>query len=206
MEHKFILILGDKKTSSWSLRAWLVLKHTGVPFNEEIIKLGTPNTKLEILKYSPSGKVPVLQHGETLIWESLSIAEYLNELFPESKLWPMEEEARAFARSVSSEMHAGFTNLRKLMPFALNEPKKMPISTELDQEITRIEEIWQECRLKYAKSGDYLFNDFSIADAMFAPVVLRFKAYNYKPKNPLVARYCETILENSLIKEWILNS
>lgn len=202
MKNKFSLILGDKNLSSWSLRPWLILKHVGADFDEHIIKLRTTTTKSEILKYSPAGKVPILIHDNNVIWESLAIAEYLNELFPKSNLWPQDQIARAFARSISNEMHAGFMTLREMMPFCLNEAKETPSFVGLDTDINRIINIWQDCRLKYSKPGEYLFGDFTIADAMFAPVVLRFKTYNYLPVNHHARDYYNTILNDPLIQEW----
>lgn len=183
-----------------------MLKHVNVPFEEQIINLYSHNTNSEILKYSPSGKIPLLIHNKHLIWDSMSIAEYLNELFPIAQLWPHDFHARTFARSICNEMHSGFINLRNLMPFSLHDSKVAPISKPLNQDIQRIEAIWQECFHKYSEPGKYLFNTFSIADAMFAPVVLRFKTYNYKSKTPEVVDYCETIMNNPFIKEWIINS
>ncbi len=203
MENEFSIIMGDKNLSSWSLRAWLMLKQVNVEFTEHIVKLYTTETRTEILKYSPSGKVPALIHNGNVIWDSLAIGEYLNELFPEAQLWPQDRDTRAYARSISNEMHSGFVNLRKMMPFRLNESKELPISDELASDIVQIENIWLDCCSKYSGSGQYLFNKFTIADAMFAPIVLRFKTYNYIPKNPVIHDYCETILNNSFIKEWI---
>lgn len=203
MNNKFLIILGDKNISSWSLRAWLMLKQVGVQFDELIVKLGSNNTQSEILKYSPSGKVPVLIHSSNVIWESLAIAEYLNEQFPAAQLWPKESIPRSIARSISNEMHAGFMTIRKMMPFSLNQSGEMQFSVDLNIEIKRIEKILMECISKYSKPGGYLFNSFGAADAMFAPVVIRFKKYNYQSKIPEVIDYCETILNNNFIKEWI---
>ena len=201
MKNDFSLILGDKSSSSWSLRAWLMLKQLGVKFDERVIKLETEQTRAEILEYVPSGKVPALIHNENICWDSLSIAEYLNELFPTAKVWPINQSARVYARNISNEMHAGFANLRQLMPFNLNEFKSLPISLGLEQDIQRIEAIWQECRANYSNSGEYLFGEFSIADAMYAPIVLRFRSYNYKSSNPVVIDYCQTILNNQFIHQ-----
>ncbi len=206
MNTDFQLIIGDKNSSSWSLRAWLMLKHLGIEFKEITIQLCTAQTKKEILHYAPSGKVPALIHQQNICWESLSIAEYLNELFPNAKLWPKETGARIYARNISNEMHAGFNNLRQLMPFNLNQSKLLPSSPELTQDIQRIEAIWQECRERYSSSGQYLFGKFSIADAMYAPVVLRFRAYGYHSQNPAVIDYCTTILADRFIQEWLINT
>lgn len=203
MNTNFQLIIGDKNSSSWSLRAWLMLKHLGVEFKEHTIQLYTAKTKAEILHYVPSGKVPALIHQQNICWESLSIAEYLNELFPTAMLWPKDQAIRSYARNISNEMHAGFSNLRQLMPFTLNQLQPLPNSPELSQDIQRIEAIWQECRTKYSGAGQYLFGEFSIADAMYAPIVLRFKAYGYNSQNTAVMYYCATILNNQFVQEWL---
>lgn len=203
MKKAFTIILGDRNFSSWSLRSWLLLKHLGIKFEEKTIKLYTPETQAEILKYSPSGKVPVLIHNGYTVWDTLAIAEYLNEEYPDAKLWPDERFARGYARSICNEVHSGFGAMRRLMPFSVKDIKRTPVFTDLHQEIERIEEIWLECLTNYSKSGDYLFDKFTIADAMFAPVVLRFKTYSYISKNPAIQDYCSMILENPYIREWV---
>lgn len=203
MNTNFQLIIGDKNSSSWSLRAWLMLKHLDIEFEERTIQLDTAQTKAEILHYVPSGKVPALIHQQNICWESLSIAEYLNELFPAAMLWPKDQAIRSYARNISNEMHAGFSHLRQLMPFTLNQLQPLPNSPELSQDIQRIESIWQECRTKYSSAGQYLFGEFSIADAMYAPIVLRFRAYGYNSQNAAVLDYCKTILNNPFVQEWL---
>lgn len=203
MNTNFQLIIGDKNSSSWSLRAWLMLKHLDIEFEERTIQLDTAQTKAEILHYVPSGKVPALIHQQNICWESLSIAEYLNELFPAAMLWPKDQAIRSYARNISNEMHAGFSNLRQLMPFTLNQLQPLLNSPELSQDIQRIESIWQECRTKYSSSGQYLFGEFSIADAMYAPIVLRFRAYGYNSQNAAVIDYCTTIINNPFVQEWL---
>ena len=152
-ESEFLLVIGDKISSSWSMRAWLMLKQTGVAFEEKTIQLGTAYTKAEISKYSPSGKVPLLKHNGLMVWESLAIGEYLNELFPEAKLWPQDQAAQAHARCISNEMHAGFPILRKLMPFAPNKTRTIGITPELDADIKRLEEIWTSIEIYIQKLG-----------------------------------------------------
>lgn len=203
MKNEFELIIGDHNLSSWSLRAWLMLKHVDVPFEEYLIRLDKSNTRTEILKYSPSGRVPALMHNGHMIWESLAIGEYLHELFPHAQLWPQDPIVRAFARSISNEMHAGFTVLREMMPFFLNDVKKMPAHPDLVADIHRIEVIFQECRSKYSKTGEYLFESFTIADAMFAPFILRFKTYGYYSRSLDIQDYCNLIQNNHFINEWI---
>lgn len=200
---EFTLIIGNKHLSSWSLRAWLMIKECNIKFSEIIVDLEAPDVKTRIQQLSPSGKVPALKHKDLLIWESLSIGEYLAELFPSAKLWPDNKNARAIARSVSNEMHSGFAVLRRMMPFALFEERPLPQSEELENEIRRIEEIWVDCRSKYGKGDKFLFGKFSIADAMFAPIVLRFKTYGYKSKNLIVTEYCNSILNNFNVIDWL---
>lgn len=200
---EFTLIIGNKHLSSWSLRAWLMIKECNIKFSEIIVDLEAPDVKTKIQQLSPSGKVPALKHKDLLIWESLSIGEYLAELFPSAKLWPDDKNARAIARSVSNEMHSGFAVLRRMMPFSLFEERPLPRSEELENEIRRIEEIWVDCRSKYGKGYKFLFGKFSIADAMFAPVVLRFKIYGYKSKNLIVTEYCNSILNSFNVIDWL---
>ena len=206
MADKFILILGDRQLSSWSLRAWLMAKHIGLNFETKFINLSAPSAKKEILHYSPSGKVPALIHNDLVIWDSLAIAEYFNELFPDAGLFPRDINLRAIARSIISEMHSGFQTIRSSMPFSLNFDLSFIDSDELRLEIKRVEEIWLGLRTKAANHGGYLFGEFGIADIMFAPVVLRFKAYGYHSQNEIVTEYCNTILNNQFVKEWCTNN
>lgn len=195
------LVIGNKNYSSWSLRAWLLLKQTGIPFKEIKLKLHVEPS--DVPKYSPSGKVPVLIDGNIKIWESLAIAEYLAEKFPEKKLWPADANARAFARSVCSEMHAGFIKLRKNMPMdcRVDAPGK-GMAEGVQDDINRICAIWNEARTKFGKSGPFLFNHFTIADAMFAPVVIRFKGYHVKTDS-VASNYMKTIFSLPAMQEWI---
>ena len=206
MADKFTLVLGDRQLSSWSLRAWLMAKYIDIDFETKFINLSAPLAKEEILRYSPSGKVPALIHNDLIIWDSLAIAEYFNELFPTSGLFPRDINSRAIARSVISEMHSGFQAIRSSMPFSLNSGLSFIDSNQLRLEIKRVEEIWLDLRIKAADSGEYLFGEFGIADAMFAPVVLRFKAYGYQSQNEIVTEYCNTILNNQFVKEWCINN
>jgi len=172
------IYLGNKNYSSWSLRAWLVLRRTGAAFDELVIPIREKDSRETILRFSPSGKVPALHHKGTVVWDSLAIAEFLAETYPKIRLWPRDAVKRALARSVSSEMHAGFTDLRRTMP--MNMRSSFPgreITPEAKADINRITAIWRDCRMKYGDGGDFLFGDFTIADAMFAPVVSRLKTY-----------------------------
>ena len=174
----YTLVIGDKNLSSWSLRPWLTLKQCGIPFGEECIRLRQPDSKAEILRHSPSGKVPALKTRTGVVWDSLAILDYLAERHPEQKLWPDAEEARAAARSISAEMHAGFATLRNDMPMDLLSTLPCPpISAALEADIRRIAAIWKDMRARFGQGGPYLFGGFSNADAMYAPVATRFRTY-----------------------------
>ena len=196
------LIIGNKNYSSWSLRPWLLMKEIGIEFEEVRISLFTEGYKHEILKHSPSGKVPCLYTGEIYIWDSLAICEYLAEQVPEAACWPEEQKSRATARSVSNEMHSGFFELRSALP--MNCRRSTPIekkSSQLQEEIDRVAVIWTSCRNE-CEAGDFLFGSFSIADAMYAPVVLRFKSYGIKMTGH-AGQYMETILSLQSLQQWI---
>lgn len=174
----YTIIIGNKNLSSWSLRPWLVLARCGVDFQEILIPLNQPDTRQKILQYSPNAKVPALIHDGLVIWESLAICEYLAEQFPEKKLWPSDPKVRAIARSVSTEMHAGFATLRQNMPMHVRDRFPGKGRAEgVQADIDRVSAIWRECRAKYGQGGPFLFGEFSIADAFFAPVVTRFTTY-----------------------------
>jgi glutathione S-transferase len=190
-----LLVIGNKNDSSWSLRPWLALKVLGIDFVEKRIALDQPGTKDAILRHSPAGRVPILVDDETTVWDSLAILEYLAESHP--RLWPAERSARARARAVSAEMHAGFIKLRNHMP--LNVRNAFPgkgRTPEVDAEIERIKAIWGEAK------GPYLFGDFCAADAMYAPVVLRFRTYAVELPSKARA-YHEAMLALPALKEWI---
>jgi len=198
----FTIVIGNKKYSSWSLRGWLMLKHAGVAFDEIAIRLNQPETSAEILKYSPSGKVPAVLHQGRCIWESLAIGEYLAELFPDRQLWPSDPAARAMARSISAEMHAGFTALRQNLPMDMDETDPhRAVTEETRADIARITSIWNECRTNYGKGGDFLFGSFSIADAMYAPVVNRFSIYRVA-LDEVSERYRRAMWDLPAMREW----
>lgn len=195
------LIIGDKNLSSWSLRPWFVLKAFQIPFEEVKIWLDLPNTKTEILKYSPTGKVPCLWDSGLVLPDSLAICEYLNDRFPEKKMWPQDMKKRAWARAISFEMHSGFQNLRTHLPHKVKERFHGFDTSPAKEDIARIEKIWAECRDAHRAHGPYLFGEISIADAMFAPVVNRFRAYDVKA-SPWTREYMNTILKHPAMLEW----
>jgi glutathione S-transferase len=197
------LIIGNKNYSSWSLRPWLLLKQAGIPFNEILISLYNPQSRANILEYSPSGKVPVLKDGTLTVWESLAICEYLAEKFPGKELWPADPVARAVARSVATEMHAGFAPLRQHM--SMNCRRRLPgqgRTPEVLKDIERIRAIWSDCRRRFGAGGEFLFGRFSIADAMYAPVALRFMTYEVE-LDPGSMAYVKAIAILPAIQQWL---
>lgn len=198
----FELIIGNKAYSSWSLRPWLVLKHLGVDFAEIRVPLYVHGYKEELLKYAPSGKVPVLKHGPVTVWDSLAICGYLAELFPEAELWPRQPAARALARSVSAEMHSGFQAIRGAMPYNCRATgRHVPISAETRKEMDRVQSLWRECRAHYGKGGPWLFGRFGIADAMYIPVAGRFATYSVALEGVAQA-YVDAALQHPAVVEW----
>lgn len=173
------LVIGNKNYSSWSMRPWLALRANNIPFDEVFIPLYTGEAdKKRILSFTHSGKVPALIDGDVTVWDSLAIIEYVAERFPQTRLWPEDPARRAHARSISAEMHSGFAALRNECGMNLHRPVgPVALSADTKANIARIEEIWLECRARYGKSGPFLFGAFSGADAMFAPVVHRFRTY-----------------------------
>jgi glutathione S-transferase len=195
------LVIGNKNYSSWSLRPWMLLKHLGLDFKEIVIPLDTPEFKDEIEKYGPSGRVPVLLHDNLSVWDSLAICEYVAELAGSG--WPKDRVARAVARSVCAEMHSGFANPRMEWPLnARARNRRTPMTPGLEMDLDRIDEIWNDCRRRFGAGGPWLFGEYSIADAMYAPVVLRFKTYGAQISE--TARwYIATALEDSALQEWV---
>jgi len=198
-----VLVIGNKAYSSWSLRPWLLMRQAGIAFEELRLSLYTEGAKQKILQYSPTGKVPVLKDGGLAIWDSLAICEYLAEKHPEKQLWPADVAARAHARAISAEMHSGFTNLRSQMP--MNVRRQIPgraKTPEAIAEIARIEAIWNDCRSHHGKRGPFLFGAFSIADAMYAPVVSRLHTYGVTLAEK-AGEYAGAIHALPAMQEWI---
>lgn len=196
------LIIGTKNLSSWSMRPWVLMKAFGIPFEEVMIHLDQSDTTSKIAEYSMAGRVPVLLADEVVVWDSLAICEFLAELFPAQNLWPATFEARAMARSICAEMHAGFSALRTAMPMNLKHSfpgRGRNAGSQAD--IGRISEIWEDCLSNYG-AHHYLFGDFSIADAYFAPVVTRFKTYGVSLA-PALQAYAERVLAHPAVNQWI---
>lgn len=194
------LVIGNKNYSSWSMRPWLVLRHFGVDFEEIRLPLDTPEFEAQILRYSAARKVPVLVDGETRVWDSLAICEYLAELHAELALWPVDTVARARARSVSAEMHSGFSALRRQLPMNCRASgRSLEFEDGTVKAIERIEAIWTECLEQ--SGGPFLFGEFSIADAMYAPVVSRFTTYGVDVGGTAV-RFMSAIEELPAFGEW----
>ena len=172
------LIIGNKNYSSWSFRPWLAMKAAAIPFEETVIPLGSDDFKSKVPALSGAGRVPVLLDGETRVWESLAILEYLAEKFPDVVLWPQEPVARAHARAVAAEMHAGFPALRRQLPMNVWRPvRPRALDEAASHDVARVVSIWRECRSRFGKSGPFLYGGFGAADAMYAPVVWRFHTY-----------------------------
>jgi glutathione S-transferase len=203
----FTLVIGNKNYSSWSLRGWLIARIAAIELEEIIVPLDLPETQPTIRKHSPSGRVPVLLHRGLAVWESLAIAEYLNDLKPEAGLWPASPAARAHARSISAEMHAGFVDLRNNMPMNIRAsyPGK-GMTPQVRADIERITGLWRDCRKRFAgaaaKDEGFLFGTISAADAMYAPVVTRLKTYGV-PLDSDSEAYCTAILGYPPMKTWI---
>ena len=200
------LVLANKAYSSWSLRPWILLAHFRIPFEEVVIPLDLPETRANILKYAPSAKCPSLHDGKIAVWESLAIIEYIAEAFPDRAIWPRGKAARAHARSLASEMHAGFTALRQACPTNfLRKPKAIALSDEARADVARIEAAWAHARETFGGTGPFLFGRFSAADAMFAPVVNRFHAYDI-PAAKTTRAYMAAMMALPAWKAWIADA
>ena len=194
------LIIGNRNYSSWSLRGWLAAKLSGVAFETELVRLSEPGSHSNLLRHSPAGKVPVLKNGGQVIWDSLAIIEYLAERSP--SLWPTDVHARAVARSVTAEMHAGFSALRAHMPMNLRKP--LPGKGRglgVAEDIARIITIWHDARGQFGTDGPFLFGGYSAADAMYTPVASRFRTYDVD-LDPIAQAYADALLSWPNFLEW----
>lgn len=201
MSESIVLIAGNRNTSSWSLRAWLALRKSNVSFQEHWIDLEGQDAAAQLTKVSPSGLVPVLVHRGEVIWDSLAIAEYASEVFAGGKLWPSDVQQRAMARSVASEMHSGFLELRQRMPMnCRGQNLGVEWTPTLEREVVRIGGIWRHCLTK--SQGPWLFGQFSIADIMYAPVAFRFLSYGVK-LGTIEQEYVRGLLSDPDMREWL---
>jgi glutathione S-transferase len=195
-------VVGNKNYSSWSLRPWIALKAAGIAFSDRVISLNDPQFKPTLLALSPAGKVPVLLDGATHVWESLAILEYLADKFPAAALWPADAAARAHARAIASEMHAGFAPLRRHLPMNFWRPvKRRNLTAEAAANVARIDAMWSECRTRFGDGGPFLFGRFSAADAMYAPVVSRFHTYDVEV-GPGARAYMDAVMALPAWSEW----
>jgi glutathione S-transferase len=196
------LTLGNKNYSSWSFRPWIALKVAGIPFEEEVISLNAEDFKARVGRISGTGKVPALADGDVHVWESLAILEYVAEKFPQAGLWPADPAARALARSVASEMHAGFVPLRRHLPMNMWRPvMTRELTPEAEANVRRIEAIWTDCHNRYGNGGPFLFGSFGAADAMYAPVVSRFHTYAVEVNGP-ARSYMDALMALPAWEEW----
>lgn len=197
------LIIGNKNYSSWSLRPWFLLAANEISFEEIRIPLSSENTYIEFAKYTKAGKVPVLHDNDLVVWDSIAICEYISEQYLNGKGWPSDPNDRAEARSCCAEMHSGFFAIRQRLPMncrAVN--RRVEITTDLEKEISRIDSLWSSLQTKHNRRGPWLFGDFSIADCMFAPVILRFNTYNVAVSENS-RKYMEDVLAHPKIQLWL---
>lgn len=200
---EFTIVLGNKAYSSWSLRGWLPLKLTGVAFDEIIVPLRQSDSKKRLFEASTAGKVPVLKTPDGVIWDSLAIAEYLAERFPEAGLWPCDPWARGIARSVAAEMHSSFPSLRNECPMDVrSHHKDRQLSEGTLNDIKRISDVWRDCRANFGADGEFLFGGFCIADIFYAPVVSRFVTYDVD-LDPVCSAYRDAVMARPEMREWV---
>jgi glutathione S-transferase len=196
-----LLIMGNKNYSSWSLRPWLLMKHVGLTFAERVLPLDTAEFTRDVGAVSPTRRVPLLRHGTLSIWDSLAICEYACEIAGTG--WPRDRAARAVARAVCAEMHSGFSVLRSQWPMnARATDRHTAPSAERQAEIARIEDLWDDCRSRFGAHGPWLFGEFSVADAMYAPVVLRFRTYGADVRES-ARTYMATVLADTHMLDWL---
>jgi glutathione S-transferase len=196
------LVIGNKNYSSWSMRPWIALKAAGIAFDETLIPIYVPGSKEKILAVSPAGKVPVLIDGDVHVWESLAILDYLAERFPQAGLWPADQAARAHARAISAEMHAGFVPLRRHCPMNMWRPvKQRELPPDVLANVQRIDALWTDCRRRFGTGGPFLFGAFGAADAMYAPIVSRFHTYGVEVSEAARA-YMQAVMALPAWAEW----
>jgi glutathione S-transferase len=200
------LVVTNKTYSSWSLRPWILLAQLKIPFEEVVVPMDQPDSRANMLKYAPTGKCPSLHDGKIAVWESLAIIEYVAAAYPEKTIWPKGKAARAHARSLASEIHAGFGALRQACPTNFRRPvRAIPLSDEVRADVARIEAAFAHARAAFGKGGPFLFGRFSAADAMFAPVVNRFHVYDV-PVSKATRAYMEAMMGLPAWKAWIADA
>ena len=198
-----LLVIGNKNYSSWSLRPWLLLRQFGVAFEERRLRLDTDAFHDEIGHWSPTGRVPALHDDGLVVWDSLAICEYANERWLDGRGWPADVAPRAHARAAAAEMHSGFGALRTQLPMNCRRvPDRYRWDAAADADIARVQQLWQQLRDNHGGSGAFLCGGFGIVDAMFAPVVFRFRGYGVVLDGN-AARYCETMLALPAMREWL---
>jgi glutathione S-transferase len=198
---ELLLTMGNKNYSSWSLRPWILMKHLGLEFDERILPLDTPDFTRDVAAISPTRRVPILLHGDLRIWDSLAICEYVCELAGAG--WPRDRAARAQARAASAEMHAGFSILRSQWPMnARALGRKTAANPERTADIARIEDLFADCRARHGAGGPWLFGEYSVADAMFAPVILRLRTYGARLRE-VTAAYSAVVIADPFMQEWL---
>jgi glutathione S-transferase len=196
------LVLGNRNYSSWSLRAWLALRKSGADFDEVLIPLDTPEFERTIGQYSPSRRVPVILHGDLCIWDSLAVCEYVNESYAKGRLWPEDINARGLGRAMAAEMHSGFTEIRNRLPMNCRaENRRVPIDAALQADLDRLFALWRDSLARFGSDG-WLLGQFSIVDAMFAPVVLRLKTYAIEVPGDLQG-YCQRVYDDPDVSHWV---
>jgi glutathione S-transferase len=199
---KATLVIGNKNYSSWSLRPFMAMAMADIPFEEKFIRFGEPAFSRAVRKISKAGQVPILLHNGLTIWDTLSIMEYLAETWPDRNLWPKTKAARAMARSVCAEMHAGYRNLRNACPMNLRRPiRAVPLNEGILKDVERIESLWRQCRKEHGKGGPFLFGKFGIADAMFTPIVTRLETFDFKVAVD-TQHYMNAVLATPAFHEW----
>ena len=196
------LIIANKNYSSWSLRGWMALKAFNIPFEEIKLTLSTEAFYKELAQYTPIGKVPVLLDGDLSVWDSLAICEYINENNLDGKGWPADKHQRARARSIVADMHSGFFGIRNEMPMNCRAKRHVELSDQAKQEVANLDRIWSEQRHNNAQNGPYLFGEFSLADAFFAPVIFRFMTYGIELSDT-AREYHQTMLAHPAMKAWL---
>lgn len=199
-----VLVIGNKNYSSWSMRPWLLLKQAGVAFDEVRISLNTPAFDETIGKWSPSARVPALRHGGISVWDSLAICEYASEALLDGRGWPRDREARAYARSISAEIHAGMFDLRGECPMNVRRILAQPLALGpgARRDVARVQAIWRDARARFGAGGEMLFGEFGVADAFYAPVVFRFRTYRV-PLDAEAQRYSDAVLALPAVQAWL---